>query len=66
MKTTLEIMTEKAERLKKDILRKYSDNKKLAKQLIKGAEQTADYRLLESDPIEKWHIYYVDELEKRI
>lgn len=66
MATTLEYMFEKSERLKKDLLKKYEDNKKLARQLIKSAEQNADYQMTEKDAEEKWLIYFVEELENRL
>lgn len=61
---TLEKLSDRAENLKKDILKKY--DKKLARQLIKGAEQNADYRFSEDEPEEKWIIYFVEELEERL
>jgi hypothetical protein len=56
----------KIENMKKEILRKYSDNKKLARNLIKGAEQTADYEMQASDPPEKWYVYFLEELRNRL
>ena len=66
MKSTIERLEEKTNNLKKQILNKYKDNKKLAKQLISGAELNADYRYKDSEPMEKWYMYFVEELDKRI
>jgi len=66
MKSTVERLEEKTNNLKKEILNKYRDNKKLAKQLISGAQLNADYRYVETEPIEKWYMYFVEELDKRI
>jgi hypothetical protein len=66
MVKTLVVLQQKAEKLKKDLLCKYSENKKLARSLIKGAESNADYRSDERTPEEKWFIYFVEELENRL
>jgi hypothetical protein len=66
MKSTIQRLEEKTDNLKKQILNKYKDNKKLAKQLISGAELNADYRYSDTEPMEKWYMYFVEELDKRI
>lgn len=59
-----ESLQQRSDNLKKDIFSKYE--KVLAKQLIKGAEQCADYRFEDNEPAEKWLIYLIEELESRL
>jgi len=66
MGKTLIFLQEKAEKLKKDLLSKYSSNRKLARSLIKGAESNADYRSDDKTPEEKWFFYFIEELETRL
>lgn len=66
MGKTMVSFQKRAENLKKDILNKYADNKVLGKQLIKSAEQVADYRLESGEPAEKWYAYLIEELEERL
>lgn len=64
MMSAFDALQKRSEILKTDIRKKYEQI--LAKQLIKGAEQTADYRFQDSEPAEKWLIYFIEELESRL
>lgn len=66
MSTALERFQEKSETLKDKIIEKYSYNKKMARSFIAAAELNADYRMQENDLEERWYIYFIEELEKRL
>lgn len=66
MAHVLEELSSKSERLIKDIKRKYKENKSLARQIIAGARETADYTCDDDRWSMKWYIIYVRELETRV
>lgn len=66
MATALEIYQRKAQDLEKSLKKKYDSNKALARQLIAGAKQNADYQISKDEPLEKWYITYLEELKDRL
>jgi hypothetical protein len=65
MAHVLEKMGLETEKLIKKIKDKYKTDKKLARQLIAGARETADYSCEEPRWSMTWYITYIRELENR-
>ena len=65
-KHVLEHMSEKADKLQIDIKKKYSQNKALARQLIAGARECADYSCDDERWSMNWYSRYIKELESKL
>lgn len=63
-KHCLEILAENSQKLIKEIKEKYPSP--LAKQLVAGARENADYMCDDKRESGPWYIIYNDELKKRI
>jgi hypothetical protein len=64
-KHALERMAERAESLQTDIKKKYSENKALARQIIAGARENADYSCDDERWSMSWYAKFIKELEER-
>lgn len=63
-KHCLELLAETSQNLIKEIKQKY--NYALAKQLIAGARENADYMCDDKRESGSWYVIYNDELKKRL
>ena len=64
-KHVLEKMAERAENLQTKIKKKYPENKALARQIIAGARETADYSCDDERWSMNWYVDFIKELEAR-
>jgi hypothetical protein len=65
MAHALEELALRAEKLVKNIKKKYESNKALGRQIIAGARETADYSCGSDRWSMQWYVQYIKELETR-